>query len=103
MKKKERFIIYCILLHELESNKLMSEYPDDSVYVMINGVGCGGMCDILMATFDTCNSGGAIDELGLKELKRLRPMFAGTWWYPRTVKGWQQRIELVKKCIKQTS
>ncbi len=103
MKRKERFIIYCILLHELETAKLMTEYPDDRVYTMVDGVGCGGMCDILMAIFDTGNSGGSMEELGLKELRSLRPKFAGTWWFPRTVEGWQQRIELVKKCIKQTS
>ena len=103
MKRNQRFTIYCILLHELETARLFADYPYTNVYTMVNDQCCGGMCDILMETFNTVYSGGAMHELDLMELLAKKPNVNGVWWFPRTVDGWKQRIELVKKCIKQTS
>ena len=103
LTKQQRFVFYCILLVEAKENiKYLSE----------GGHLCRGLCSLIYMQLDldvdSCELEDNEDDCShmskvFPELWKQKPETVHVYWFPVSVKGWKQRIKLLKKCIELTA
>jgi len=101
MTKAQRHSCYKTLLKRanIVKGKLLEGEKANSV----KGGKIGGICDILS---DLDYSGqDPITYNGLIELGSQKPKFPhnGFYWFENTVEGWDRRISIIEKAIKETA
>jgi hypothetical protein len=105
LTKEDRFVLYCILLEEAKTNiKMFAEHG----YFYKDTV--TGLCNLIYKTFGIdVDSGSFLNCINthmsnvFPELWDQRPNVDEIYWFPVSVKGWKQRIKLLKKCIELTA